>query len=401
MNEQYKTAVDKLQSEYLPSLQGRLSAALKEYVPDAAVTLQWDGASVKVEAPRTSAWLDDGFAGEVEGKGHGLQRLFLISLLQVAATLATDRAAGSSPDESGSAEDGGSQVVLAIEEPELYQHPLQARRFFSTLQALATGRGPAMQILYCTHSPWFVSVERFEDIRLARKVEAGARMPKTTKLTKVDLVSVMRRIENAFRAKAGFASKRFMSQMATIMDGAVNEGLFARSVVLVEGVEDQAIVVASLRLAGVDPDHVGLAVIPVLGKRNLDRPYVVFDQLGINTYLIFDADQDKKDPDEKTSKALLRLVETPPIHTATVINDKVAMFDSNFIKVVRQEVGEDEFDYHANLVAVNFGWEGSRTTTLKSPQFIHELLRKLKGEERTSPSLSRITEIILHRYCDS
>jgi predicted ATP-dependent endonuclease of OLD family len=47
-------------------------------------------------------------------------------------------------------------LMLAVEEPELYQHPLQARALAATLERLAGTEGPrAIQVACSTHSRYF------------------------------------------------------------------------------------------------------------------------------------------------------------------------------------------------------------------------------------------------------
>ncbi len=55
-------------------------------------------------------------------------------------------------------------LVLAIEEPELYQHPSRQRHLASVLLNLAEGALPGVakntQVIYTTHSPLFVGLDR-------------------------------------------------------------------------------------------------------------------------------------------------------------------------------------------------------------------------------------------------
>src|SRR4029077_12753609 len=83
--------------------------------------------------------------------GHGFQRSFLLALLQELA------ATGAS---------GGPKLILACEEPELYQHPPQIRHLGSVFDAL-TEQGT--QVFVCTHSPLFIRGEICEEIRFVAK----------------------------------------------------------------------------------------------------------------------------------------------------------------------------------------------------------------------------------------
>ena len=81
--------------------------------------------------------------------------------------------------ETGMGEDNNSlpNLVLAIEEPELFQHPNRQRHIAEILMQLAKGNIPGVanktQIIYGTHSPLFVGIDRIEQIRLLRKIGNG------------------------------------------------------------------------------------------------------------------------------------------------------------------------------------------------------------------------------------
>src|SRR5207244_8803698 len=60
--------------------------------------------------------------------------------------------------------------VLLIEEPELYLSPHAQRHLYSILRALAQ---QGNQILYSTHAPVFLSVDRLEELALVRHTPAG------------------------------------------------------------------------------------------------------------------------------------------------------------------------------------------------------------------------------------
>src|SRR6266567_622081 len=128
----------------LESLSESLSAKLKDWAhPDTNLKVQWhDEASeyVNVSEPLAQVVAGEGrFEGNVSSFGHGFQRSFLLALLQELA---------------GTGNVGGPKLLLACEEPELYQHPPQARHLASVLEKLSTSNS---QVLISTHSPYFIS----------------------------------------------------------------------------------------------------------------------------------------------------------------------------------------------------------------------------------------------------
>jgi len=66
--------------------------------------------------------------------------------------------------QSGAASTEGV-ICLAIEEPELFQHPIQAQAFAKVLRALAEDADKRVQITYATHSPYFLEARHFNQIR--------------------------------------------------------------------------------------------------------------------------------------------------------------------------------------------------------------------------------------------
>jgi putative ATP-dependent endonuclease of OLD family len=104
----------------LDAMTTQLNEVVASYSPGRAVTAS--PVEVELKAPRTTfevAVLDGTTETDVERQGHGFQRTLLISALQLLA-------------QSGAASAEGV-ICLAIEEPELYQHPIQAQTFAKVL----------------------------------------------------------------------------------------------------------------------------------------------------------------------------------------------------------------------------------------------------------------------------
>lgn len=203
-------------------------------------------------------------------QGHGFQRTMLVAALTV---LSRKRAESS------------TQLFLAIEEPELYQHPTQARAFASVLRALtSTEGGQAMQVAYATHSPYFVDPRWFDQVRRVTSVREGGDEHPSTRITEATLDSVKARLDGYIKDEA--IDRRWDQVCLSYL----SEALFAEYVMLVEG-DDDAAVLQGLSERGENQMAVqGICVAAVGGKSNMMIPFAVLDLLGINTLMVVDND---------------------------------------------------------------------------------------------------------------
>jgi putative ATP-dependent endonuclease of OLD family len=139
--------------------------------------------------------------------------------------------------------------TVVIKEPEMYLHP-QAQRYFHRLLTEMADTGEC-QVIYSTHSPIFADVERFEALRLVRKEPAT--------MSAVSWVSD--NDDGAF-----LRDHRDRLKVATAFDPARSELLFARRVLLVEGVGDRIAAQLTAEKMGVDLDAEGLSIVPCGSK---------------------------------------------------------------------------------------------------------------------------------------
>ena len=189
----------------LDGLEDDLTKTLRQYVPESAVDLQWLPTSV-LDIPMPQAMVrlvEDGYTSAVERAGHALQRAFIMSLLQSLALAQAKADSFVLPAQPAVPVQAPKMpnLILGIEEPELYQHPGRQRHLSKILMQISTGEIPGVaqrsQIIYSTHSPLFVSLDRFNEVQLTRKraVEGGG--PKVSRLTTRSLDDVADRLWRA------------------------------------------------------------------------------------------------------------------------------------------------------------------------------------------------------------
>ena len=197
----YKVILDPANLTELGTLAKQLTRTLTQYVPDAEVRLDWSALpELTVPMPQAAVRLrEDSYESAVERTGHGLQRALILTMLQHLLAAREREGAGEGGDGSDgmSAADWGGRLpnlVLAIEEPELYQHPSRQRHMATVLLKLAEGEVPGVaertQVIYTTHAPLFVGLDRFDQVRVLRKTSGQPGCPKVTEVSESNLEKV-------------------------------------------------------------------------------------------------------------------------------------------------------------------------------------------------------------------
>jgi ABC-type polar amino acid transport system ATPase subunit len=136
------------------------------------------------------------------------------------------------------------RFVILIEEPELYLSPHAQRHLFRVLRALGQ-RGN--QILYSTHAPVFLSVDRIEELALMRHhPQTGTTLFQPEPLAEAE----------AFRVLSEFDSDRA-------------ELFLARAALLVEGRTEKLAFPLVFDALGIEPDKEGILILECGGKGNI------------------------------------------------------------------------------------------------------------------------------------
>lgn len=193
--------------------------------------------------------MEDEFEGDVDRKGHGLQRALVLTLLRELAMLSPPEAdmeedpEGEEPPDSGTTVTRVPDLILAIEEPELLLHPSRCRYLSRLLLQLASevreGQ-PRNQVIYTTHSPHFIDLRRFDQIRRVQKVRPSDSGIAETAVTRFSLEQAARDLAYPCEEDpARFTRDSFAARALPVMSQIVNEGFFADVAVLVEGPSEE------------------------------------------------------------------------------------------------------------------------------------------------------------------
>lgn len=384
---------DKARKDYQKLLDGQQSAlegiseALTKRVAalthDSAVAeIKWtedENKSVSIMPPSAKLFAGDGnFLGNITRFGHGFQRCYLLALLQELAAVNLEH----SPT-----------LILGIEEPELYQHPPQARHLADVLKRLSEANS---QILVTSHSPYFVSGENFEQVHIVRRKEKdGASL-----VMSLDTQEFSDRWTQATGKKL-LPIAAHNARLHQALNPHINEMFFCSAVVLVEGIEDVAYISSwmSLTERWQTFRSLGAHIVPVAGKSNIIRPAIIASLLKIPHICIFDSDGSAATPKECSEHSNDNIA----IQKALGFNSPVD-FPSEHVFQMHHIQWIDEIGEHVRECVGKESWDkafGAARKTLgnppgdfkKNPVFIAELLHELRSKD--------INISILDELCDS
>jgi predicted ATP-dependent endonuclease of OLD family len=340
---------------------------------------------------------DHGFASGVERVGHGLQRAVIITILEFLA-----RERFRMPEQAQQEfDDPASDIIIAIEEPEIYQHPTKQRHISKVLAELAASfsrhTGIRLQIILATHSPLFVHLPHFNEVRIARRHSDAPHNVIISKLTLADCSAGLAQLHAPARNPLGdnaFAAKLH------IFNSEVSEGFFARKVVLVEGISDKAILEASYKLKNRSPLAEGICIVDVGGKKKLDKPAYIFHALSIPTYVIVDNDRSSTEPAKQQREIeynhfLQRVcgVEVAELSSWPVgVHSRWAAWDGNLEKYLISRCGAAAYATAKQNAMARFEVDGD--DCVKSPEIASAMLEQFYRDGVTFDELDQIIATI-------
>lgn len=328
---------------------------------------------------------EDGFSVPISYCGHGLQRALILALLEQLSLL--------SSGEQGQQLD--QDLILAIEEPELYLHPARSRYISKLLLNLS--ESPAerkdTQVITVSHSPYFVEVSQFDNIRMCRKVPGEDELPKHTSFgsyTRLD--AALRLAAITGRNPEDFTATSFVARATPVLNSMVNEGLFADVAVVVEGDSDASALWAMQDLMSKDWSKKHIVVVPVGGKNNIDRAIIAFQGFGIPTYFLFDGDRSKGEGAE-TNRNLLTLGGLPPEDFPnTQYSRECGVFEEALEAYLRSVVDQD-FDRIRQLACDLYGYD-QPSKAIKNSEVMSAFLKIAHDSGYEFQFLKEIVEII-------
>jgi putative ATP-dependent endonuclease of OLD family len=349
-----------------------MKGTLSRFAPGFAVSVDWEPGSVRQARPKLTLGIlpTEGPARPLSFQGHGVQR----SLMYAALT-----AQVASPDETG------GRVLLIVEEPEAFQHPLSSRVLSRTLRVLSRQN---YQVAYSTHSPEFVHADVVDGIRITRRRDLGGGL--TTDVEALDSERLLAEWERVFDGD-GYTDDSVHARLSAHLTPHVLEGLFANCCIVVEGGEDEAMIRGAAANRGIDLDAAGVAVIKANGKTGVPNVVAFLKLAGVPCYPVFDLDRDKpeKQQHRHAENEIRRALEIDTQLEAGV-QDTYACWSKNFGKAVAGDLG-DGFDRYRSEAAERFGY-AAPTRAAKVGVVIESLLAAATVDGVESASLAALAD---------
>ncbi len=372
----YEQAIESSHGPILRELGEQLSEQMQRYVPSAEIKLEPLATGFSIDAPRVDLrGGEEHDLTDLGRQGHGFQRAFIISILEYLANAGTDSESATRPT-----------LFLAIEEPELYQHPPRARHFFKTLSTIA-GRG-SVQVAYATHSPYFVAPDRFDSVRIFRR-EPNDGASRGVSVTAAKLSVVADKLSDADKADPRPYLARTLSEQ-------FREAFFAKSVLLVEGPTDVAAFDAAAGVLGLgDLSADGVVIAHVGGKGSQPVALAILGALGIPTFCVFDTDANAADGTPCSTCGRARTDRTAAIRSNKRVLAALGATATDFPPTTVEPTWacfhgeiEDAIEGLRTLldsVSAEMGWKG------KSPEVYAEAVRRA-GVDALPDEIKRILE---------
>ena len=366
----------------LDELSSSIESKLKDWAhPDVTANVLWTQdaeKSVRVDEPWAYIRIGErGFESELARFGHGMQRSFMLTMLQELAS---------------SDEKDAPTLCLAIEEPELYQHPPQARYLSEVLHDLAQDNS---QITVCTHSPLFIPGDDFETVRVVRDVDT----PSYTSVSQLSYKELASQLHNS--GQKPLKEEGMLAKLYPSLNPGLNEMFFCKVLVLVEGIEDVAYISSYMSLEGLMPQFrkYGAHIVPVGGKSEIIKPLAIAKQLDIPVFVVIDADTNTTKPEhvnehKKDNKSILTLMEYssendwPDSH---IWKPDFVMWKENLTELIASEMGNN-WQSHLNDSYQKYGQPGG---IKKNPLAISSAIEIAWNKGDKSESLGKLVSSII------
>ncbi|MGC7846856.1 ATP-dependent nuclease [Desulforudis sp. 1088] len=359
----------------------QLNALLNDFFAGCDLEIEFETPTLEVLLSTPRLYVDDGFRSAVENKGHGLQRAVIFTILRRYAEYMTSSADGKKRN-----------LILAVEEPELYMHPQAQRTIRRVFRKIAEGGD---QVLFSTHSSLLVDVAYFDEIiRMESRFEKDNGKRTTVSMAwQLPMSKMIEDLVNRFPNLKGKVTTESMRELYShAYNPRRNEGFFASKVILVEGLtEEYSLPIYADALPNCAFDPQGISVIECGGKGAMDRLFRVFNELHIPCYILFDYDSSNTDKNiiAKSRELLALAGESQDAPQSLFVGDCIACFPNKWESDLRGEIPD------ADTLAGEAKKELGLSDDSGKPLIARYIARKLT--ERTPPQVPNSLKLIIEK----
>lgn len=378
MRARYEQVVTEAHGTSLDELSEAMTQQLRTLISRAEVRLEAQPGTLTLPGPRVTLRAGEGGSlTDIGRQGHGFQRTFIITALRYLS-------------ESVAGADNAPTIFLAIEEPELYQHPVRARHFAAVLERLVQREDGTVQVMYATHSPYFVNARRFASIRVFRRAMGDEEQLLPPGVTSASTDDVAVRLE-------GIVDRDHISRRLarTIDDNpAFGEAFFGDSVLLTEGFHDVRVLQEVARLTGEPLEADGIVACHVASKTAIAVAHTILSLLDIPAYVVFDGDsncnEEQREATIKQNRDIQKLIGIDEIVDSpeSGAHERFAVFGETMEASLREAI--DGFEGKCRAVSERSDWRPKAGETYAMviaaepdvPALFREVVRRARATDR-------------------
>lgn len=285
---------------------------------------------------------------------------------------------------------------IFIDEPELFFHPQAQRNFYQILRKLADKN--KIQILYISHSPYFISLEHFDEIFVVRKTKERGTYIRTAEPKKfikdLKIRTGIDSSENTMKLHYRNAYEQTADSLSSL------EAFFARKVILVEGGSEALLLPYFFNIKNFDYQKEKLTIVKCGSKNELDRFFRLYSEFGIPCYIIFDGDSDKEGS-EKINNELFELLGEKVIKDFPdgEVHDNYLGFEHDFNHSLEQAGLENVYNENnpenspKGLKLFIKVKEQVEKSMVNIPEWIEQIIEKIRGLPEEADSVLEVEEL--------